>query len=222
MTILLIEDERKLAQAIKQGLELEHMNVDVVYDGAQGLKQGLQNEYDVIILDLRLPEKDGLDVCRELRERGVTTPIIVLSARAEMDDRVKGLDAGADDYITKPFGFQELLARIRSVMRRPPKTAQPTLSVGDLTLDPATREVTRAGKKIELTPKEYALLHYLMRYPGEALTREQLLNHVWGVGTTETSNKLDVCVRYLRTKVDEPFDKKLIQTVRGAGYTIKA
>lgn len=221
MAILIVEDEQQLAQNIKKGLELEKYAADVAYDGEEGLKKALENEYSVIILDILLPKRDGISVCRELRDAGVHTPVIMLSARAKLQDRIDGLDAGADDYITKPFGFAELLARIRSVLRRR-KTATPTiLTVGDVVLDPARHEVTRDGKRLELTPKEYSILEYLMQHPGEALSREQLLMHVWGADTKKTNNALNVHMRYLRRKLDDPFSKHYVRTVRGVGYKIE-
>jgi len=221
MTILLIEDEYKLVKALKRGLEIEGYAVDAAYDGEEGIRKGLQNDYDVIILDLMLPKKDGIDVCGELRQKQVHTPILILTARDAKEDRVKGLDNGADDYLTKPFEFDELLARIRALLRRK-KTMEPTkLTVADVVLDPATHEVRRAGKLISLKPKEYGLLDYLMRYPNRALTREQLLEHIWGPDFSPKGNYLDVHIRYLRRKIDEGYAKKLIYTVRGTGYKIK-
>jgi len=221
MTILLVEDEYKLARAVKKGLEIERYVVDVAYDGEEGLRKGLKNDYDVILLDLMLPKKDGMDVCQQLRKKKIQVPIIVLTARDKIADRIRGLDIGADDYLTKPFDFDELLARIRSVLRRKKTTEPVRLKVDNLVLDPATHEVKRAGKVIPLSHKEYSLLDYLMRHPNKVLTRKQLFEHIWPLGAEAKGNSVDVYIRYLRRKVDEEYDKKLIYTVHGTGYKIK-
>lgn len=221
MAILLVEDERSFAQALKKGLEIEHYSVDVAYDGDEGLRKGTQKDYDIIMLDLMLPKMDGIEVCKELRRRNVQTPIIMITARDRLEDRVEGLDSGADDYLVKPFDFDELLARTRSLLRRKKTTAPVVLKIADLELNPATHEVKRAGKIISITPKEYELLDYLMRYPNRAITRQQLLEHIWQSETDKSGNTVDVHIRYLRRKIDDGYDKKLIHTVRGAGYKIK-
>jgi DNA-binding response OmpR family regulator len=221
MTILIIEDEAKLAEVLRKALTAERYTVDIAPDGQEGFDKALKNNYGLIVLDLMLPKKDGMDVCRELRERHIHTPIIMLTARGVLEDRVQGLDVGADDYLMKPFEMEELFARIRAVLRRR-KTSEPlVLKVGDLIMDTKSHEVTRAGKKVSLTPKEYRILDALMRQSGEALTRDQLIKEAWGHEFKEDNHELNVHMRYLRTKVDEGHDKPLIHTVRGVGYIIK-
>ena len=220
MKILLIEDEHKLVTALKKSLEIERYIVDVAYDGEEGLRKGLQKDYDLIILDLMLPKKDGVDVCKGLRKQQVQSPIIMLTARDKVGDRVLGLDSGADDYLTKPFDFEELLARIRSLLRRKKTTKIVKLKIADLELDPSTHEVKRGGKMIHLTPKEYSLLEYLIRYPNQVLTRTQLLEHIWGSDLDSKSKLVNVHIRYLRRKIDDGYNKKLIHTVRKVGYKI--
>jgi len=220
MTILIIEDEYKLSSILKKGLETEHYVVGVAHDGEEGLHKALKNEYDLIILDLMLPKMDGFSVCQELRRCQVNTPVLILTARDSVEDRVRGLDIGADDYLVKPFEFDELLARIRSLLRRQKTTKLPQLKVADLVLDPASHEVKRAGRLIRLTAKEYILLDYLMRYPNQVLTRSQLIEHVWGPEVGSEGNQLDIYIWYLRHKIDSEYQKKLIQTVRGTGYKI--
>ena len=221
MAILVVEDEKKLSDILKTALTSEKYAVDVAYDGEDGLEKALKNSYDAIILDIMLPKKDGIEVCRELRKSHIHTPIIMLTARATMQDRVGGLDVGADDYLTKPFGIEELFARIRAVMRRRKTTDSLILKVADLVLDPKRHEVSRAGKILQLTPKEYRLLELLLRNNGRALTRQELINAAWGPNFKETNNDLNVHMRYLRRKVDTSPLKPLIHTVRGVGYTIK-
>lgn len=223
MHILLVEDERRLASAIRRVLEEEGNVVDVVHDGEDGLYQALQEPYDVIVLDLMLPGRDGYSVARELRAKGRTTPILMLTARDAIPDRVAGLDAGADDYLVKPFALSELLARLRALDRRARMSAGEghVLRVGDLELDLRAREARRGGRRIELTAKEFALLEALMRHPGQVLTRSQLLDMVWHYDATIESNIVDTYIHYLRTKVDKDFEPKLIRTVRGAGYAIR-
>lgn len=221
MTILIIEDEEKLAEVLRKALVAERYTVDVAQDGQEGFDKALKNNYGLIVLDLMLPKKDGMDVCRELRERHIHTPIIMLTARGVLEDRVQGLDIGADDYLMKPFEMEELFARIRAVLRRR-KTSEPlVLKVADLIMDTKSHEVTRAGKKIALTPKEYRILDALMRQSGEALTRDQLIKEAWGHEFKEDNHELNVHMRYLRTKVDEGYPKPLIHTVRGVGYIIR-
>jgi two-component system, OmpR family, copper resistance phosphate regulon response regulator CusR len=221
MTLLVVEDEQKMLAILKRALLGQYYAVDTAKDGEEGLRKALTGDYAVILLDLMLPKKDGMEVCKELRRRNIHTPIIMLTARGITEDRVKGLDIGADDYLTKPFELNELFARIRAVLRRPKTTQALTLKVGDLVLDTRAHEVTRAGKKISLTPKEYKILDILMRKPGAALRRQELLHAAWGPDFKEDSHELNVHMRYLREKVDEGFSKHLIHTVRGVGYTIK-
>jgi DNA-binding response OmpR family regulator len=221
MTILVVEDEVKLADLLKKALSGQRYTVDVARDGEEGFNKALKNNYGLIVLDLMLPKKDGMDVCKELRERHIHTPIIMLTARGVLEDRVQGLDVGADDYLMKPFEMEELFARIRAVLRRRKTTESLVLKVGDLVMDTKSHEVTRAGKKISLTPKEYRILDALLRQVGEALSREQLIKEAWGPDYKEDNHELNVHMRYLRSKIDEGFEKPLIQTVRGVGYIIK-
>jgi len=221
MRILLVEDEHRISTYVKRGLEEEGYAVDAVFNGTDALDWAEATPYDMIVLDILLPEKDGLSVCRELRSRGDRTPVLMLTARDTVDDRVAGLDAGADDYLVKPFAIKELLARLRALTRR--STEHQTsniLQVADLSLDMRTRQVRRAGKRIELAAKEYAVLECLLREPGRVMTRTMIAEHVWNYDTFNQSNVVDVYVRNLRRKVDDPFDKKLIHTLRGAGYSI--
>ncbi|MDP9249716.1 MAG: response regulator transcription factor [bacterium] len=221
MTILIIEDELKLAEILRKALTSERYTVEMAYDGQEGFDKALKNNYGLIVLDLMLPKKDGMDVCRELRERHIHTPVIMLTARGILEDRVAGLDVGADDYLMKPFEMEELFARIRALLRRR-KTSEPLiLKVGDLVMDTKSHEVTRAGKKAALTPKEYRILDALMRQSGEALTRDQLIKEAWGHEFKEDNHELNVHMRYLRSKVDDGHGKPLIHTVRGVGYIIK-
>ncbi|HZQ08625.1 MAG TPA: response regulator transcription factor [Anaerolineae bacterium] len=222
MRILLVEDEERIAAFIRKGLMEELYAVDVARDGGEGLDLALVAEYDLIILDVRLPVRDGIAVCRELRARGDTTPILMLTARDTVDDRVRGLDAGADDYLVKPFFFKELLARLRALARRPPVVQEPILTAENLMLDTRTHQVEREGQPIELTAREYRMLELFMRHPGQVLTRLQIAEQVWGYDFDAHSNVVDVYIRYLRRKVDDPFEPKLIQTVRGAGYKFEA
>ncbi len=221
MAILIIEDEKKLVDILKKALKNERFSVDVAYDGQTGLEKGLKNNYSLIILDIMLPKKDGFAVCKELRARHIHTPIIMLTARGSVEDRVTGLDAGADDYLIKPFGIKELFARIRAILRRR-KTSDPDITkIGNLVMDKNKHEVTRAGAVISLTPKEYKLLDTLMTYQGEAINRRKLIDHAWGPDFKETNNELNVHIRYLRTKVDGGKNKPLIHTIRGVGFVLK-
>jgi heavy metal response regulator len=222
MRILVVEDERRIAAFIKRGLEEEHYAVDVAYDGEEALDWVAMVDYDLIVLDVLLPKKDGVEVCRELRAQGNKVPILMLTARDAIEDRVQGLDSGADDYLVKPFAFQELLARIRALLRRSGEIKTPRLQVGDLVLDTLTHQATRGGQVIELTAREYALLEFLMRHPGQVLSRTQISEHVWNYDFFTTSNVVDVYIRYLRRKIDKGFEVKLLQTVRGVGYKIEA
>jgi DNA-binding response OmpR family regulator len=219
MRILLVEDEAPIAGFISRGLSEHGHGVDVARDGEEALAWPSVAEFDAIILDVMLPLRNGVDVCRTLRGRGVRTPILMLTARDAVEDRVTGLDAGADDYLVKPFAFAELLARLRALSRREPALIGNELRVGDLTLDTATRTVTRAGRDVELTAKEFAILEYLMRHPNQVLSRSLIAEHVWNYDFENSTNVIDVHVKNLRRKVD-PADTRLIQTVRGAGYRI--
>jgi DNA-binding response OmpR family regulator len=221
MTILVVEDEVKITRFIKKGLEMEHYTVDTAYDGREAMEKGEVNTYDLIILDIMLPHLSGIEVCRRLREKKIDTPIIMLTARDTVTDRVSGLDAGADDYLVKPFAFDELLARIRALLRREKTVKSTKLRVGDLVLDPATHEVHRGGKEIPLSSKEYRLLDYMMRRPGHVCTRTMIGEHIWGYNFADDSNVIDVYVSYLRRKIDKGFKTKLIHTVRDVGYKLR-
>jgi heavy metal response regulator len=221
MRILVAEDERKVASFIKRGLEAAHYSVDVEYDGAAGLNRVLESSYDLVILDVMLPKLDGLTVMKELRRRGSKVPVLLLTARVTVADKVMGLDLGADDYLTKPFAFEELLARVRALLRRGPAASAPMLTIADLRLDPVTREVTRGSTRIELTAKEYALLEFLLRRQGQILSRAIIAQHVWGIDYDTFTNVIDVYVNYLRKKIDAGFEPKLLHTVRGVGYVLK-
>ena len=221
MRILVVEDERKISTYLKRGLEEQGYAVDTAFTGREALDWVEAAPYDIIILDILLPETDGLTVCRELRRRDNRTPILMLTARDTVDDRVTGLDAGADDYLVKPFAFKELLARLRAMSRRNvdiPKS--PVLQLADLTMDTLTRRVKRGGKIIEVTSKEYAVLECLLRETERVLTRTQIAEHVWNYDVFNQSNVVDVYIRNLRRKVDDGFEVKLIHTVRGAGYRL--
>jgi heavy metal response regulator len=221
MRILLIEDDKKLAGYLQKGLEEEQYAVDMYHDGLSGGYLAQEIEYDLIILDIMLPRKDGITVCRELREKGLLTPIIMLTARDRIEDKVKGLDVGADDYLPKPFSFDELLARIRALLRRSQSYKAQTLKVADLELDPTSHKVIRAGKEITLTGKEYALLEYLMRNKGRVVTETNIIDHVWDMQSEPFTNVVSVYIHYLRNKVDKGFDQKLIHTVRTLGYVMR-
>jgi len=220
--ILVVEDERKVANFIRQGLTEEGHSVEVASDGATALDLLVDGPPpDLIVLDLMLPKVDGFAILKAARQRRVSTPVLILTARDSIADKVRGLDLGADDYLTKPFAFDEFLARVRALLRRGAVAGAPRLQVADLTLDPATREVWRGSRKITLTTREYALLEYFLRNAGRVLTRPMLAEHVWGLDFDPESNIVDVYVGYLRRKVDGPTDRRLIHTVRGAGYVLK-
>src|SRR5688572_5039195 len=221
MRILVVEDEQKMAAFIKRGLEEEGAAVDVAADGEEGLFQAGVGNYDLIILDISLPRLDGLEVCRRLRSERVSTPILLLTARDSIEMKVSGLDSGADDYLTKPFAFAELLARLRALSRRNRAEVNMRLEVGDLKLDPLTRRVTRSGRLIQLTSKEFALLECFMRHPDQVLSRTILAEKVWDETFDTFTNVIDVYVNYLRNKIDRDFSPKLIHTVRGAGYVLR-
>lgn len=222
MRVLVVEDEQSIAKFVRQGLQEAGYAVDLVSDGESGLSYALSAEYDVLILDIMLPCMDGLQLLRELRAAGRQTPTLMLTARDTIDDRVQGLDAGADDYLVKPFAFPELLARVRALMRRPPLQSNTVLTIADLEMDTARRVVRRGERLIELSPREYAVLEYLMRHPNQALTRTQIGEHVWNLDYYHESNVVDVYIGYLRRKIDSHTDFSLIQTVRGVGYRISA
>ncbi len=221
MRLLVVEDERRLAHSLRRGLEEERHAVDVAADGDEAIDLALTNDYDVILLDVLLPRKNGLAVCRELRAAHVLAPVLMLTARDSIEDRVAGLNTGADDYLTKPFAFDELLARVNALARRRSLDRAPLLRVADLTLDPTTREVRRGEELIDLTNKEYALLAALMRRPGRVLTRTQIADQVWDMTVSNDSNVIDAYIRLLRKKVDAGRTRALIHTVRGVGYTMK-
>ena len=220
MRILIVEDDKKVGAFLEKGLKEEQYAVDICRDGEEAMELAVLNPYDAIVLDIMLPKKDGFAVCRDLRQRGLLTPILMLTAKDTVEDKVAGLTEGADDYLTKPFSFEELLARIRALLRRSQDYKTKVLKVGDLELDPARRQATRSGKKIPLTGKEYALLEYMMRNNGRILTESMIIEHVWDMNYEGTSNIVNVYINYLRKKIDEGAPVKLIQTVRGYGYTI--
>ena len=218
MRILLIEDNRRLSESLRATLTEDGYAVDTAFDGIEGEELALLTPYDVIVLDIMLPKRDGIEVCRSLRNQKKTTPILMLTARDALDDRVLGLDSGADDYLVKPFEIKELHARLRALMRRETDDKSGNLSIDDLRLDPATHYVWRNDQPIDLTAKEYALLEYMMRNPNRLITREMVIAHLWDYDQTLASNVVDVYIRRIRRKVDDPFEVKLIETIRGAGY----
>lgn len=222
MRILVVEDEHKIARALGRALEQEKYAVDVVYDGDEGYAMATTQPYDLAIIDRMIPgEYDGLDIVKAMRENKIHTPVLILTALGTTADKTKGLDSGADDYLVKPFALEELLARVRALLRRPAETQSVTLSAGDLTLDTTTFQVTRAGKEINLTSKEFALLEYMLRNQGRPLSKETIIAHVWDYDADILLNTVEVYIKYLRTKVDQPFKSPpLIQTVRGFGYKI--
>lgn len=223
MRILIIEDDHKIANAIKKGLEQETFAVDISYDGKTGLTNAIVEDYDLIILDRMLPEVDGIKICQALRKEHKNTPVIMLTAKDRIEDRVDGLNAGSDDYLIKPFAFRELLARIRALLRRPQAITETTLRVADLLLDPQTFEVKRGDKPISLSNKEFALLEYLMRNPNRILTKDNIISHIWDYDADVLPNTVEVYIGYLRNKIDKPFGSKqpLIKTARGFGYKIE-
>lgn len=222
MKILIIEDEHKIANLIKQGLEQDHFIADIAYDGVSGYDLASSESYDLIILDRLLPGMDGLSICKKLREKGNHVPVLMLTAKGQIEDRVEGLNSGADDYLTKPFAFEELLARVKAIARRPKGSILKTFRVEDLVLDTETYKAKRAGKEINLSSKEFALLEYLIRHQNKTLKKDQIIDHVWSYDSNILPNTLEVFIGYLRKKIDRPFkDKKpLIQTIRGFGYRI--
>ncbi|HEY7433548.1 MAG TPA: response regulator transcription factor [Methylomirabilota bacterium] len=223
MRILVVEDERKVAAFVRQGLVEEGHAVEVAADGAAALEAVEEGPpFDLVVLDVMLPKRDGLDVLKSLRALRIQTPVLLLTARDGVADKVAGLDAGADDYLAKPFAFEEFLARVRALLRRGRGRAEPVLRLADLSLDPATRAVLRAGRRLSLTAREYALLEYFLRNTGRVLTRPMITQHVWGMDWDPESNIVDVYVGYLRRKVDADGEPRLLQTVRGAGYMLSA
>lgn len=222
MRILIVEDDRRMASLLQKGLEEENHVVSVAFDGPTGLELGLSFEFDVLVLDWMLPELEGTEIIRRLRKAGNKTPVLLLTARDAVPDIVQGLDAGADDYLTKPFSFTEFLARIRALSRRPTEvTRGKCLEVGDLVLNPAAKQVIRGGHEIKLTPTEYRLLEFLMRRPGRVAARQSIIEAVWGLESEVEENTLDAFVRLLRAKVDQNHKQKLIHTSRGFGYAVK-
>ncbi len=222
MRILVVEDEHRIANSIKKGLEQERYAVDVAYTGPDGYDLAATEEYDLIVLDLMLPWMDGLEICQKLRQKEIHTPILILTAKSQTEDKITGLNTGADDYLIKPFSFEELLARIRALIRRPKSYTDTTLTCGNLKLDTQQYAVSRAGKNLSLSGKEYALLEYLMRNLGKVLTRDQIIGHVWNYNADILPNTVEVYIGYLRDKIDRPFKSKpyLIHTIRGFGYKI--
>jgi two-component system, OmpR family, copper resistance phosphate regulon response regulator CusR len=221
MRILLVEDNRRLSDTLRANLQDDGYAVDATYNGLDGEEMGLMDVYDLIILDLMLPGKDGIAVCRALRNKRMRTPVLMLTARDALQDRVLGLDSGADDYLVKPFEVDELRARLRALLRRDAAAKTGTLQIADLELDPSTHTVQRAGQPVELTAKEFALLEYLLRRPGHLVTREMAEEHLWSYENLVASNVVDVYIRRLRRKIDDPHELKLLETVRGAGYRIR-
>jgi heavy metal response regulator len=222
MRILVVEDENSIAQFVAQGLRESDFVVDLARNGLEGQEFALAAEYDLIVLDVMLPGIDGLTLLKQLRKRGYTTPVLLLTARDAVEDRVAGLDAGADDYLTKPFAFPELLARVRALLRRPPLQTGTTLQLADLEMDTVKREVRRSGQLIELSQREYTLLNYMLRHPRQVLTRTQIAEHIWNFDFVSDSNVVDVYIGYLRRKIDRGFSPQLIHTVRGVGYRLSA
>lgn len=224
MKVLVIEDEEKLADAIKKGLKKSGYTVDCILDGEAGQRRlELHHvDYDIVILDLMLPKKNGFEVCKNIRDKDITIPILILTARDAIDDKVLALDSGADDYLVKPFSFEELTARLRALLRRPAESVSAKINMDDLTLDPATREVYRGDERINLTLKEFELLHFLARRAGQVVSREDIFAHLWDFADNSLSNVVDVHIKNLRKKIDgDSFNKKLLETVRGLGYRIR-
>lgn len=221
MPILIVEDDKKLSNILSSALKGERYSVDTAFDGEEALEKAMKHDYSMILLDITLPKKDGLIVCKELRDHQIHTPIIMLTARGSLEDRVTGLNLGADDYIIKPFGIDELFARIRTILRRRKTTDSDIRKIDDLIMDKRKHEVTRGGRIISLTPKEYKLLDSLVTHHGEVVKRQQLIAHVWGPGFVEKNNELNVHLKYLRTKIDKNSKRSLIHTVRGVGFILK-
>ncbi len=220
MRVLLVEDDRTVSSFIRRGLVQEGFSVDVSRDGRDAFHQALHYPYDVIVLDILIPFMDGFEVLAQIRNQGCRVPVLILSAKDAVEDRIRGLNVGADDYLVKPFAFAELTARIRALLRRHSDLGETVVQIGDLKMDLATRTVARSGKRINLTPKEFSLLEYLVRNRGNALTRTMIAEHVWGHHFDSFSNVIDVCIRSLRAKIDDAFQTKLIHTIRGVGYLL--
>lgn len=221
MRILVVEDEPKIGHALKKGLQQEHYAVDHILDGKEGLAMALSEPYDLIILDRMLPNiSDGLQLCQQVRQKGLHMPILMLTAKTQVNDRVEGLENGADDYLAKPFAFEELLARVRALLRRPEQRLEAALEVGDVALDPSAFSVTRSGKPILLSSKEFALLEYLMRNSGRTVTKEMIISHVWDYDADILPNTVEVYIGYLRNKLERPFKRAFITTARGFGYRV--
>jgi DNA-binding response OmpR family regulator len=220
MRILVVEDEVKIAQAIKKGLELKGFAVDVVHDGKTGLSHAVDADYDLVVLDRMLPGMDGVELCKQVREQGINTPILMLTARGTIGDRVEGLNSGADDYLVKPFSFDELIARVKALLRRPPEHTGTVITLDDLSMDTTTYEVSRGETPIKLSHKEYALLEYFMHHKGQVITKDMIINHVWDEDAVVLPNTVEVYIGYLRNKIDRPFpqSKPLLHTLRGFGY----
>lgn len=221
MRILIVEDEQKIANSLKKGLEIESFAVDVAYDGLQGYELAATEPYDCLVLDRMLPGLDGLTITQKLRQENISVPILILTARSQLQEKIEGLDLGADDYLTKPFAFEELLARIRALIRRPPEVLETILQVGDLQLNPQKFTVSRNHQIIQLSAKEFSLLEFLMRHKNTTVTKDQIIAHVWNYEADILPNTVEVYIGYLRNKIDKPFTKPLIHTIRGFGYTIK-
>lgn len=221
MKILIVEDEHRIAQAIKKGLEQERYTVELAFDGTRGFDLASSGGFDLVILDLMLPGMDGLTLCRELRSQSIEVPVLILSARGQVIDRVDGLNNGADDYLPKPFSFEELLARVKALLRRPKVVSQNKLRVGELVLDAESGTVTRKGKAIRLSSREFSLLEYLMRHRGKVLSKDQIINSVWDYDSNVLPNTVEAFIKNLRKKIDDPFEKKLIHTMRGFGYKLE-
>jgi two-component system OmpR family response regulator len=222
LRILVVEDEQKMARALERGLENEGYAVDAVGTGDDAIFWATESAYDAVVLDVMLPGVDGYAVCRTLRSAGIMTPVLMLTARGAVADRIEGLDAGADDYLVKPFALAELLARLRALLRRGPAGRPPQITVGDLVIDPAAHVVTRAGAAVDLSPREFALLEFLARHSGEVVSRSEILDHVWHYDYDGMSNVVDVYVSYLRKKLERPFRSHVIRTVRGVGYVLES
>lgn len=224
MKVLVVEDEHLIANSLKKGLEQEYYTVDIAFDGITGFDLASSGDYDIILLDLMLPGLNGLSVCRKLRHQNNHTPILILTAKSQLDDKIKGLNCGADDYLTKPFAFEELLARVRALSRRPQQTITKILTIADLSLNTSTYQVKRAQTTIKLSSKEYSLLECFLRHPNQILTKDQLIQHVWSYESDILPNTVEVYIRNLRQKIDIPFKNKknIIKTVRGFGYKIEA
>ncbi len=221
MKVLIVEDEHRIAKAIKEGLEDEGYAVDCAYDGSEGYSSASADDYDAIVMDVMMPEMSGYEVAKKLRDDGNNTPILLLTARDQDSDIVAGLDSGADDYLAKPFSFEVLLARIRSLLRRPESRIESRLVVGDLTLDSVSKTVSRSGKVIELSAKEFSILEYLMRNKGRVVSKEMIMKHVWDFDADILPNNVEVFVSYIRNKIDKPFSSPLLHTVRGFGYKLE-